>query len=249
MLSNNQTAIPSTVRKILQEHDYMLRPACQKPRLTENHVKQRLKFCKEHQTWTKRRWRDVIFSDEMNVEVDNRKNRIMLRRTIDEKFKSDCLERRRRQGSGSIGIWACLSYDGVKFFKLYKGRLNAESYQDILGDYLLPSLDLMVEKEFAIFQQDNAPCHSANVIKDFLVENKIQTLQWPANSLDLSCIENLWSWLDGQLAKIQIGDVDHLEVAIRQFLSNVPLKVCHDLVDSMPARITECIRKKEVTHY
>lgn len=250
MLSNNQTASPRTVRKILQDYDYMWRPACPKPRLTENHVKQRLKFCKEHRTWTKRRWRDVIFSDEMNVEVDNRKNRIMLRRTIDEKFKSDCLERRRRQGSGSIGIWACLSYDGVKFFKLYKGRLNAESYQDILGDYLLPSLDLMEEKEFAIFQQDNAPCHSANVIKDFLVENKIQTLQWPANSPDLSCIENLWSWLDGQLAKIQIGDVDHLEVAIRQILSNVPLKVCHDLVDSMPARITECIREKgEVTHY
>lgn len=249
-LSNNKTASPRTVRRVLQEHDLMWRPACPKPRLTKDHIKQRLAFCKDHRNWTKRRWRDVIFSDEMNIEVDKRKNRVMLRRTIHEKFDCECLVRRTRKGSGSIGIWACLSYDGIKFFKIYKGRLNAEIYEDILGDYLLPSIDLMEEKEYAIFQQDNAPCHSANRIKDFFAQNNIKTIQWPANSPDLNCIENLWSWLDLKLSKIQIADVDQLEREVTNILNNVPLKVCNDLVDSMPARVNECFHEKgEMTHY
>jgi hypothetical protein len=63
----------------------------------------------------------------MNVEVDMRKKGIKLRRTTDEKYNPDCIVERTKQGSGSIGILACMSCDGVKFFKLFKERLNAEA--------------------------------------------------------------------------------------------------------------------------
>ena len=137
----------------------MWRPAAKKPRLTHDHIKQRIEFCQRHKTWSKLRWRDVVFSDEMNVEVDSRKNRVMLRRKSDEKYNSDCIVERTKQGSGSIGIWACMTYTGVKFFKLFSGRLNAEAYLEILENYLVPSLDILDEKEHALFQHDNAPCH------------------------------------------------------------------------------------------
>ena len=54
-----------------------------------------------------------------------------------------------------------MSYDGLKFFKLFKGRLNADAYQEILKNNLITSIDLMKNKEDAIFQQDNVPCHTA----------------------------------------------------------------------------------------
>ena len=133
-----------------------------------------------------------------------------------------------------------MSYDGVKFFKLFQGRLNAEAYQEILENYLIPSIDLMDNKEDVIFQQDNAPCHTAHKIRDFFNANNIKTMNWPPNRPDLSCIENLWSWLDTKLSKIQIFNLDQLQEEITRILNNVPLEICNNLVDSMPNRLKEC---------
>ena len=38
-LSNGKQASPSHVQKVLQQHNYMWRPASKKPRLTEKHKK------------------------------------------------------------------------------------------------------------------------------------------------------------------------------------------------------------------
>ena len=43
-------------------------------------------FCKTVKSWSKAKWRQVLFSDEMNIEVDNRKNRIKIRRMPSEKY-------------------------------------------------------------------------------------------------------------------------------------------------------------------
>ena len=132
-----------------------------------------------------------------------------------------------------------MSYDGVKFFKLFKGRLNADAYQEILENYLIPSINLMDDKEDLIFQQDNAPCHTAHKIRDFFEQNSIIVMKWPPNSPDLNCIENLWSWLDNQLSKIQILNLDQLQFEITKILSNVPVKICNNLVDPIPTGIKE----------
>ena len=42
-----------------------------------------------------------------------------------------------------------------------------------------------------IFQYDNDPKHTANLTKDWLSDNKVIVLDWPAQSLDLNPIEHL----------------------------------------------------------
>ena len=210
-LSSGKQASPRTVRRVLQNHNYLWRSACKKPRLTEIQKKKRLEWSKKFKHMSKLEWRNVFFSDEMNVEVDLRKCGVKLRRTPAERNSEECTVKRTKQGSGSIGIWACMNYNGVGFFTLYNGRVNGESYIDILGENLLPSIDLLSNSNIAIFQQDNAPCHTANKVKDWFAENKIDVMPWPANSPDLNCIENLWSWLDRQLAKVQLTNLDQLK--------------------------------------
>ena len=100
--------------------------------------------------------------------MDNRKGRVMLRRKASERYNEDSVLKRTKQGSGSVGIWACMSYEGVGFFHLFDGRLNGDRYIEILGDYLLPSMDILgKERGDIIFQQDNAPCHSALKVQNW----------------------------------------------------------------------------------
>lgn len=241
-LSGNKNASPLTVRSRLQDERYDWKAAAKKPRLSIKQKKDRMAFCKEHKSWGPDKWRSVVFSDEMNIEVDNRKGRVMLRRMAHEKYNDDCILKRTKQGSGSIGIWACMHYSGVKFFKIFDGRLNAVRYIEILEDCLQPQLDFAGGKEHTIFQQDNAPCHRANVCIEWFSEQEINILKWPANSPDLNCIENLWSWLDKQIATEEPRSKDHLIEIVTKHLNNVPIDIVKNLIDSMPRRIIECIK-------
>nr|XP_047146284.1 uncharacterized protein LOC124819119 [Hydra vulgaris] len=56
----------------------MWRPACKKPRLSKKQQKPRVAWCNQHKNWPNCKWQNVIFFDEMNVEVDGC---VMLRRS------------------------------------------------------------------------------------------------------------------------------------------------------------------------
>jgi DDE superfamily endonuclease len=47
----------------------------------------------------------------------------------------------------------------------------------------------------ALLMHDNARPHAAHIVRDYLNEANIDTLQWPARSPDLNCIGNLWDRL------------------------------------------------------
>ncbi|GFV85496.1 transposable element Tcb1 transposase [Trichonephila clavipes] len=67
----------------------------------------------------------------------------------------------------------------------------------------------------AIFQQDNARPHVARIVQRFFVNHRIELLPWPARSLDLSPIENMWSMITQRLTQItpQAATPDHLWIS------------------------------------
>jgi hypothetical protein len=91
-------------------------------------------------------------------------------------------------------VWAGICHDGRTQLTLVQGTLNVVKYRDdILDPIVLPFLQL---RNFDhVFQHDNARCHLARVCQDFLNQDHIRVLPWPALSLDLSLIEHLWDEL------------------------------------------------------
>jgi hypothetical protein len=100
-----------------------------------------------------------------------------------ERFSDACVLETDRFGGGSVMIWGGISHVERTDIKIIDGNLNAARYRDeILATIVLPFLR---RHRFShVFQQDNARCHVARVSMDFLNDNHIRTLPWPALSLD-----------------------------------------------------------------
>jgi hypothetical protein len=66
--------------RILQDFNMISFIAPRKPHITPAQRRSRLQWCHEHLDWSVEDWSNVIFSDESNYEILNRKNRIYIRR-------------------------------------------------------------------------------------------------------------------------------------------------------------------------
>ncbi|GFU75204.1 transposable element Tcb1 transposase [Trichonephila clavipes] len=80
------------------------------------------------------------------------------------------------------------------------GTLNSQRYiSEVLEPVVLPYLQDLVT---AIFQQDNARPHVARIVQRFFINHQIELLPWPARSLDLSLMENMWSMAAQRLTQL-----------------------------------------------
>lgn len=233
-----------TVSRRLREMGLNSYAAFQKQHLKRGDRSIRLKWAKEHKSWYER-WSYVVFSDEANYEVKNRKSRVSVRRFAHEKNDPRFVVQRFQGGGGSVGIWGCITEHGTGVCHVYDGRLDQNRYIDILENCLLPSIDLYYSENAVVhFQQDNAPCHKAKKVMRFLHDLDVQVMPWPARSPDLNPIENLWSWIDRQLLNYSIETTEQLKDVLPQIWLQVPVEMCRKLVRSMTERCNACIKAK-----
>ena len=125
-------------------------------------------------------------------------------------------------------------------FVIVQDNLNAQCYVNLLNNNLLPFM-----QNFGpglTFQHDNARPHTALVTANFLAQNNMNILPWPALSPDMNPIKHIWDEL-GRRARTnhQKNNVQDLTWALQLEWQALPNILIRRYVNSMRRRIPACI--------
>lgn len=233
----NKRISTRTINNRLIEKKLFSYAATRKPLLTNFDRYRRIKFCRQILRMSQLELDNIIFSDESNFQVINRDTKQRVRRLKGEKYLPQHITARVQAGGGSIGIWGCIHSSGIGVMKSYMGRLDRFGYLNILDNCLIPSMELFnTENAHLIFQQDNAPAHTAKIVTDWFSRKNITKLNWPPRSPDLNLIENLWSYVDRKLSKIKITTREQLISELLSIWLSIPPELVKKLYSSLKNR-------------
>jgi len=144
-------------------------------------------------------------------------------------------------------IWGAFESRGTLPLAFVSKKMNSQEYQEMLETQLIPYW----QPEY-LFQQDNASIHGSASTMEFLLNNGVQVMEWPACSPDLNPIENLWGILVRNVYcdNKQYETVEELKSAVLRAWSNVDGDCLGRLVESVPRRLIEVIKARGgQTHY
>ena len=226
----------STVNKIRHDLKFKYKPLRHGPVLSQRQVAARLMFCRNNIDTD---WTYVMFTDESRFStspdspvmwwVKNGHHEYV----VSEKFPP------------SIMVWGGII--GTQKTQLLKcpQRLNAQGYVDLLGNN---GIDVFLKGcgPNALFQQDGARCHTAASTMRWFHSRDVNCLpSWPANSPDLSPIEQVWGimkrfilqWF-GMKTPIQVQQLDD---AVFEAYNNIEWTTVGILMLSVKHRMRACI--------
>ena len=110
----------------------------QKPLLTDTQKENRLNWCLERQTWSIRKWGNVIWSDESRFAVFNNDGPNRVWRVPGTRFEQENLIPTVKHNSGSIMVWSCFSNRGLGPLVLVEVTMDRWDYIEIMRKHLLP---------------------------------------------------------------------------------------------------------------
>ncbi len=236
-----------TIRRTLRRNGLESRIKKKKPYLKKTHRKRRLDFAKRHRNWTVEDWKKVIWSDESKFMLFGSDGRQYCWKKPDEPLRSPHVKPTVKFGGGNIMVWGCFSAKGIGNLCKIDGGLNAELYRQILAEDLMESIsDWGLSVENIIFQHDNDPKHTANLTKDWLFDNGVTVLDWPAQSPDLNPIEHLWNEAERRLRHLpeRATGREDLWEKLQDVWNGIEVDVCLKLIESMPERVNDVIKAK-----
>ncbi len=138
---------------------------------------------------------------------------------------------------GGVMVWGVFSWHTLGPLVPIEHRLNTTVYLSIVSDHVHPFMTTVYHL-LMYFQQDNAPCHKAQIISDWFLEhdNEFTLLTRPPQSPDLNPIEHLWDVEEREIhiMDVQTTNLQQLCDAIMTIWTKISEECFQHLVKSMP---------------
>ncbi len=85
------------------------------------------------------------------------------------------------QAGGGVIVWGIFSWHTLGPLIPTEPRLNDPAYLSIVADHVHPFMTTVCPSSDGYFQQDNAPCHKAQIVSDWFLEHdkEFALLKWP----------------------------------------------------------------------
>ncbi len=177
-----------TTHRTLKQMGYSSRRPHRVPLLSAKNRKRRRQFAKAHQNWTIKDWKNVAWSDESRFLRWHSDGRVRIWQKNMKTWIHPALSQRFRPGGGGVMVWGIFSWHTLGPLVPIEHCLNATAYLSIVADHVHPFMTTVYPSSDGYFQQDNAPCHKAQIISDWFLEhdNDFTLLKWPPQSPDLN---------------------------------------------------------------
>ncbi|KAK3560338.1 hypothetical protein QTP86_006422 [Hemibagrus guttatus] len=145
------------------------------------------------------------WSDESCFLLHHVDGRVHVRLLPGEHMAPGCTMGRRRAGGGSVLLWAMFCWETLGPAVHVDVTLTRSTYLSIVADHVHPFMETLFPDGCVLFQQDNAPCHKAEMVQEWFDDhnNQFEVLTPPPNSPDLNPIQHLWDVLDKQVRSME----------------------------------------------
>ena len=156
----------------------------------------------------------------------------------------NCVLEHNRFGGGSVMVWAAINHTFKSELVIVNGNLTARQYIDqIFRPVVVP---MFRQRPGLAFLQDNARHHVARLTRNFLANNHVNTLPFPAYSPDCNPLKHMWDVLERHLRKRQRqpNTVQELGVALREEWACILRYLLRNLCGSIRRRMDAVVANR-----
>lgn len=240
----NETNFPGSIsvaRQRIRDFGIQNYSASKKIGLQPQHKHDRLNFAYQYVHEHAAFWQRVVFSDK-KIFQSSHDGPVRVYRPANTRCEERYIKPTHRSDRFSVHISAWISCLTPGVYWNVEGRLTGNHYRDLLENIMLPSVTELFGHNF-IFQHDNSPIQTSNIVCQWLATNNINTLPWPSKSPDLNPIENVWGQITKRLYRnnFRAANPNELWGRIEEAWEELTPDYTRTLVMSMQNRLQQVI--------
>ena len=234
----------ATLCRYLKDNNFTRIAASRGPLIRPVNIAKRLAFALEMVDKSDEFIQSIFWTDEFTIQSWPNGEYVFYWTPRSEPGRVDIVSPKVQNGGVRVMFWGSMTWHAYGPIIELEGPQNQDSYITLLTDVVLPEFE--ASEHELVFQQDNAPCHTARRVLEFMENRGMRTLDWPAQSPDLSPIEVLWNVLKERLKvrNPRPRTRPSIIIAIKEIWLELEDHIREKLCMGFRDRMRECIKNK-----